>query len=125
MLHSFLQGMLAASQSYRLFCILQSNPSVLSLRLFSTTSNPQSYTVSYLINTCGLSPESALSASKAVGFETRDKPDSVIAFFKNHGFSELRITNLIRIRPTVLFSDVKCTLSPKIEFFYVQRGFKP
>ncbi|XVF62614.1 hypothetical protein PTKIN_Ptkin09bG0022300 [Pterospermum kingtungense] len=108
------KGRLTASQSYRLFFVLQSNPS---LRLFSTTPNPQSFTVSYLINTCGLSPESAFSASKFVDFETPDKPDSVIAFFKNHGFSETQITTLIRGRPKVLVSDVKCTLSPNIEFF--------
>ncbi|XVF28355.1 hypothetical protein REPUB_Repub15cG0022500 [Reevesia pubescens] len=107
-----------ASQSYRLFFILQNNPSILSLRLLlSTTSNHDSFTVSYLKNKCGLSSESAFSASKVVDFETPHKPDSVIALFKNHGFSEPQITRLIRARPRLLLSNVKKTLLPKLEFF--------
>ncbi|XVE82112.1 hypothetical protein DITRI_Ditri15bG0121200 [Diplodiscus trichospermus] len=121
MFHSFLHGrqkiIFTAYQSYRLFFIPQNNPSVLSLRFFSTTSNPHSFTVSYLINKCGLSPESAFSASKFVNFETSDKPDSVFAVFKSHGLSEPQITSLIRKRPQVLLSDVDDTLLPKIEFF--------
>ncbi|XWS53649.1 hypothetical protein CRYUN_Cryun10bG0018800 [Craigia yunnanensis] len=125
MFYSFLHGAIfhgrqkkifTASQSYRLFCIFQNNPSILSLRLFSTTSNRHSFTVSYLINKCGLSPESAFLVSKVVDFETPDKPDSVIAFFKNHGFSEPQITSLIRSWPRVLLSDVKKTILPKLQF---------
>ncbi|XVE82109.1 hypothetical protein DITRI_Ditri15bG0120900 [Diplodiscus trichospermus] len=121
MFHSFLyvrqKIMFSAYQSYRPFCFLQNNPPVPSLRFFSATSNPDSFTVSYLINKCGLSPESAFSASKFVNFETPDKPDSVIAVFKSHGFSEPQITSLIKNRPVVLSSDVNNTLLPKIEFF--------
>ncbi|XVE82110.1 hypothetical protein DITRI_Ditri15bG0121000 [Diplodiscus trichospermus] len=121
MFHSFLHWRqkitFSAYQGYRLFCLLQNNPSVLSLRFLSTTSNPDSFTVSYLINKCGLSPESALSVSKVVNFETPDKPDSVVAVFKSHGLSEPQITSLIRKRPQVLLSDVNHTLLPKIEFF--------
>ncbi|XVE82106.1 hypothetical protein DITRI_Ditri15bG0120600 [Diplodiscus trichospermus] len=121
MFYSVLHGkqkiIFSASQSYRLFCILQNNPSVFSLRFFSTPSNPHSFTVSYLINKCGLSAESAFSISKVVNFETPDKPDSVLAVFKSHGFSEPQITSIIRPRPKVLLSDVNNTLLPKIEFF--------
>jgi mTERF domain-containing protein len=37
-----------------------------------------SFTVSYLINSCGLSPKSALLASKRVHFENPEGPDSVL-----------------------------------------------
>ncbi|XVE82107.1 hypothetical protein DITRI_Ditri15bG0120700 [Diplodiscus trichospermus] len=126
MFHAFLHGrhkkIFSASQSCKLFCILQNNPSVLSLTFSPTTSNRHSFTVSYLINKCGLSPESAFTASKFVKFETPDKPDSFVTVFKSHGFSEPQITSLIRKRPRVFLSDVNNTLLPKIEFFK-SRGF--
>ncbi|KAK6254532.1 Transcription termination factor [Theobroma cacao] len=110
---------ITAPQTMKLFCTLRKNPSILSLRLFSTTSNqPQSFTVSYLINTCGLSPESALHASKFVNFETPDKPDSVLAFFKKHGFSKTQIATISKRRPALLLYDVEKILLPKVEFFY-------
>ena len=93
-----------------------------SFRYISSTSNQHSFTVSYLINTCGFFPEVALSASKIVNFETPHKADSVIGFFKNHGFSQSQILNIIRKHPAVLLSDSQNTLLPKLEFFQ-SRGF--
>ncbi|CAA2979789.1 transcription termination factor MTERF8, chloroplastic-like [Olea europaea var. sylvestris] len=76
-----------------------------------------SYTISYLINSCGLSPEKAISASEKVHFETPEKPNSVIALLKNHGFSKTHIANLVRRRPVLLLSNPEKTLLPKLEFF--------
>ncbi|KAL2507691.1 Mitochondrial transcription termination factor family protein [Forsythia ovata] len=76
-----------------------------------------SYTISYLINTCGLSPEKATSASEKVHFETPEKPNSVIALLKKHGFSKTHIANLVRRRPVLLLSNPEKTLLPKLEFF--------
>ncbi|KAL4603202.1 hypothetical protein ACB092_10G108500 [Castanea dentata] len=76
-----------------------------------------SFTVSYLINSCGFSPKSALSASKKVHFENPDKPDSVLNLLKRNGFNDTHITKLIKINPRFLLSDPKKTLLPKIEFF--------
>ncbi|KAE8725375.1 Mitochondrial transcription termination factor family protein, putative isoform 2 [Hibiscus syriacus] len=87
------------------------------LRYISSSSNEHTFTVSYLKNKCGLSSESALRASKSVNFETPEKPDSVIAVFKNHGFSKPQIIRLIKRRPKVLTSDAKRTILPKLEFF--------
>ncbi|XP_039060529.1 transcription termination factor MTERF6, chloroplastic/mitochondrial-like [Hibiscus syriacus] len=69
------------------------------------------------MKTCGLSPESALSVSKRVNFETRNQPDSVVAFLKNHGFSETQIATIIGKMPCILSSNVEKTLLPKITFF--------
>ncbi|XP_022760542.1 uncharacterized protein LOC111306837 [Durio zibethinus] len=102
-----------APQSHKLLGVAAS----LTLRYTSSSSNELSFTVSYLKNKCGLSLESALTASRYVHFETPEKPASVIALFKNHGFSELQITRLIEKRPVVLTSAVKKTLLPKLEFF--------
>ncbi|GAV85845.1 mTERF domain-containing protein [Cephalotus follicularis] len=95
------------------------NPSIVSLRYFSSNANEYSFTVSYLINSCGLSPESALSASKYVHFETPDKPNSVIDLFKNHGFSKSQISLIAKRHPPLLSStDPERFLLRKIEFFY-------
>ncbi|XP_059651032.1 uncharacterized protein LOC132298649 [Cornus florida] len=97
---------------------LQTHPLSSSLKSISTSTNQHSFTVNYLVNSCGLSPETAISASKEVNFKTLDKPDSFLNFFKNHDFSKTKISALIRVRPKLLLSDPKKTLLPKFEFFY-------
>ncbi|KAF6152309.1 hypothetical protein GIB67_005963, partial [Kingdonia uniflora] len=54
-----------------------------------------SFVVSYLINNCGLSPQSAISASKKLNFKTTTKPDSNLQFFQDHGFTKSQISKLI------------------------------
>ncbi|KAM4118870.1 hypothetical protein ACJW30_03G016000 [Castanea mollissima] len=93
-----------------------------SFKYISSTSNQHSFTVSYLRNPCGFSPEAALSASKHVNFENPHKADLVISFFKHHGFSQTQISNVIREYPRVLASDPHKTLLPKLEFFH-SKGF--
>ncbi|KAK9111410.1 hypothetical protein Scep_018929 [Stephania cephalantha] len=90
----------------------------------STTPPPQnpsdqssSFTVSYLVNSCGLSPESALSASKKVHFISPTKPDLVLHFFRNHGFSNTQIANIASKRPSILLAKPHQTLLPKLDFF--------
>ncbi|XP_022760525.1 transcription termination factor MTERF6, chloroplastic/mitochondrial-like [Durio zibethinus] len=77
----------------------------------------QSFTVSYLRNKLGFSPESALVVSKYVHFKTPDKPDNVIAFLEKRGFSETQIRQVIKTRPSLLCCDFEKTLLPKIQFF--------
>ncbi|KAL5785264.1 hypothetical protein ACOSQ2_007656 [Xanthoceras sorbifolium] len=102
----------------------QQSLSLLSIRCISTTatSKEQSLTVSYLINTCGFSPESALSVSKKLQLKTPYKADAVISFFKSHCFSQTQISNIIKKTPKVLLYDPEKTLLPKLEFFY-SKGF--
>ncbi|KAF3968347.1 hypothetical protein CMV_007753 [Castanea mollissima] len=95
----------------------EQNPSLSLKYISSTTTNEQPFAVSYLIKTLGFSPEAALSASKYVHFENPEKADIVVSFFKNHGFSQIQITNLVRRLPSVLISDPDKTLLPKIDFF--------
>ncbi|XP_075653367.1 uncharacterized protein LOC142623795 [Castanea sativa] len=95
---------------------------LLTLRYISNTSNQPSFTVSYLINTCGFSREGAISASKSVKFETPDKADLVISFFKHHGFSQTQISSIIRRYPPLLLSNPQKILLPKLEFFQ-SKGF--
>ncbi|KAJ7955060.1 Transcription termination factor like [Quillaja saponaria] len=99
------------------FHLLLQKPSTLSAKFSTSTLNPQSLTVSYLVNTCGLSPEIALSASKQIQFETSEKPDSVIAFFRKNGFSNTQISRIVKVFPRVLFAKPGKSLLPKLEFF--------
>ncbi|KAL2535323.1 Mitochondrial transcription termination factor family protein [Forsythia ovata] len=73
--------------------------------------------ISYLINSCGLSPNMAISTSKKVHFDIPAKPDAVLNFLAEHGFSKSQIAELVRKRPLILLSDPEKTLLPKIEFF--------
>ncbi|XP_054811719.1 uncharacterized protein LOC129312946 isoform X1 [Prosopis cineraria] len=83
----------------------------------TNASNGKSFTVSYLIETCGFSPKEAEAASKRVSFETREKPDLVIKFLKSQGFSQRQILRFIRRVPEFLRFDPEKTFLPKIEFF--------
>ena len=76
-----------------------------------------SFTASYLINSCGLSPKSALLASQKVHFEKPDKPDSVLNLLRENGFTNTQISQLVRLIPQVLTTKPEKTLLPKIEFF--------
>ncbi|MBA0733435.1 hypothetical protein Gogos_017456 [Gossypium gossypioides] len=105
---------MASSQSFN----LSITKILTTLRFFSISSNEHSFTVSYLINKCGFSPESASRTSNYVHFETPEKPDSLIIFLENHGFSKTQIKNLIKRQPKLLYSDTEKTLLPKLEFLY-------
>ncbi|GMY27676.1 transcription termination factor mterf8, chloroplastic [Fagus crenata] len=97
------------------------NPS-LSLKYISSTTNQQPFAASYFINTFGFSPQAALSASRYVNFEIPEKPDSVVNFLKNQGFSQTQISILVKRLPSVLKCNPEKTLLPKIEFFS-SKGF--
>ncbi|KEH37303.1 putative transcription regulator mTERF family [Medicago truncatula] len=89
-----------------------------SLRFLTTaiTSDSNSFAVSYLIHKFGFTPESALKASKQLYFKTSQKPDSVINFFKNHGFNDSDIQNIIKREPWLLSCDTHKRILPKFQF---------
>ncbi|XP_020220574.1 uncharacterized protein LOC109803418 isoform X3 [Cajanus cajan] len=99
---------------------LQPNPfpSTFSLKCKFTSLAPQhhSFTVSYLINNCAFSPETALKASERVRFDTAEKPDSVIAFFRNNGFSNSQINSIFRRIPDLLTCNPHKRVLPKFQF---------
>ncbi|KAL2247223.1 UNVERIFIED_CONTAM: hypothetical protein Sindi_2574600 [Sesamum indicum] len=92
-------------------------------RLFSSKrfelkgDDKQSFTVSYLINSCGLSSEAAISASKKVQLNSPEKADLLLALFKSHGFSNAHISKMITKLPITLTADPEKTVSPKLKFF--------
>ncbi|XP_048128659.1 uncharacterized protein LOC125312882 [Rhodamnia argentea] len=87
------------------------------LRLISTaSSNRPSFAVSYLVNSCGLSPESALFVSNRVVFNTSARPEAVINAFKSHGFSQSQISDMIRKWPRLISACPERTLLPKLNY---------
>ncbi|XP_057475865.1 uncharacterized protein LOC130763860 [Actinidia eriantha] len=97
-------------------CFLQTHLFSSSLSSTDHTPNQHSFTVNYLVNSCGFPLEKALSASKYTNFETPNKPDSVLEFFGNHGFTKTQVSKLIRGSPPVLLCNPEKTLLPKIDF---------
>lgn len=78
--------------------------------------NPQ--ILNYLINSLGFPKPQALSVSNRFQWiKTTQKPQSVVHFFTNLGFSEAEIRSSARIKPQILFADVEKTLKPKLDFF--------
>ncbi|KAI4308134.1 hypothetical protein L6164_031238 [Bauhinia variegata] len=75
------------------------------------------FTLWYLRNSCGLSPEVAIEASKKVRLKDPINPDSVLNLLRNYGFSETHISKLVGRRPRVLLANPETTLLPKLTFF--------
>ncbi|RWR79676.1 Mitochodrial transcription termination factor-related [Cinnamomum micranthum f. kanehirae] len=93
------------------------HPTLQSISNLSHSTLQSSLTLSYLEKSCGLSPESALSASKKVTLKTTENPDSVLSLLKSHGLSKTHISKLISKHPQVLSANPDKTLQPKIKFF--------
>ncbi|XP_077248883.1 transcription termination factor MTERF15, mitochondrial-like [Tasmannia lanceolata] len=93
------------------------NPSLKSFSHATNTTNQPSFTLSYLMNTCGLSSENALSAAEKIHLKNTENPDSVLKLLQNHGFPKSHIPHLISKRPKLLSANPDKTLKPKIEFF--------
>jgi len=81
------------------------------------SNDPQSPTVSFLQNSCGLSLESAISASQKLNIENLKNPNSVLGLLRTHGLTQTHIRNLISSRPRLLLADLDNTLKPNMELF--------
>jgi len=83
---------------------------------FATLPAADSFVVSYLVSNCGFSPESAISASRRLRFDSPEKPDSVLAFFSAHGFSVPQIHSVVKKETRILLCDPDKVLLPKFLF---------
>ncbi|KAJ6694843.1 CGI-12 PROTEIN-RELATED [Salix koriyanagi] len=90
----------------------------------NASSSPSSFTVHYLINSCGLPLQSALSVSKKIQIDENNtqKPQCVIQFLKSYDFQDTHIAKLIEKWPAVLRSRTEDNLKPKFDFF-ITNGF--
>ncbi|XP_027336037.1 transcription termination factor MTERF9, chloroplastic-like [Abrus precatorius] len=93
-----------------------------SLKFIGTHSKEKSFTISYLIDICGFPPHRAESLSKRMNFKTREKPDTVIQFLNNLGFSQTNTLKIIRSVPEMLRTDPNKILQQKIDFLK-SKGF--
>lgn len=83
----------------------------------ATSSKPLSVTLSYLTNTCGLSPHRAATVSKRVLIRSTDKADLVLQLLRANGFTKTQITTIISNVPHLILADPKKTLQHKIAYF--------
>ncbi|KAL3647980.1 hypothetical protein CASFOL_008948 [Castilleja foliolosa] len=74
--------------------------------------------VLYLINSCGLSSNDAISVSKKLHLKSPEKSDAVLELLKEYGFTKAYISKLIIKWPNVLLTkSPNQTLLPKLQFF--------
>ncbi|GFQ03330.1 hypothetical protein PHJA_002476800 [Phtheirospermum japonicum] len=77
----------------------------------------KTFTVSYLIKSCGLSSNDAVSASKKLcSIKSPEKPDAVLNLLRAYGFTDAHISRLVIRWPKVLLACPNKTLLPKLEF---------
>ncbi|GER35237.1 mitochondrial transcription termination factorfamily protein, partial [Striga asiatica] len=77
----------------------------------------KSVVVSFLVDSCGLSPEESIAASKFVHFDTPVKPNAFLDLLKNEGFTKIQISSIVRAKPRLLLSKPEKSILPKIQFF--------
>lgn len=89
-----------------------------------TAPSSPSFTVQYLITSCGLSLQSARSVSKKFQIDEQNlqKPLSVIQLLKSHDFKDAHIAKMIEKRPRLLHCSTQDNLKPKFDFF-IKNGF--
>ncbi|KAL4193768.1 hypothetical protein AMTRI_Chr06g178510 [Amborella trichopoda] len=95
---------------------LSSSPSSLTEAAMSLTSSSPSFMVNLLIDSFGLSKQSAIAtSSQFLHLKTDEKPLSVLTFLKNNGFEATHIHDIISKRPRFLVADAEKNLKPKLK----------
>ncbi|XP_043718574.1 transcription termination factor MTERF5, chloroplastic-like [Telopea speciosissima] len=52
-----------------------------------------------------------------MGAKDTKKPESVVLFLRQLGFSEVHVRDAVRVSPQILFADIEKTLKPKLQLF--------
>ncbi|KAG6495815.1 transcription termination factor MTERF8, chloroplastic-like [Zingiber officinale] len=100
-----------------LFAVLPYSDSATAAGAASATGKHM-FMVQYLVDSCGFDQEKATEASKLLkGIQSRQQPDSVLAFLKSYGFDDASVKKLLRYSPKCLLLDVEKTLAPKFRAF--------
>lgn len=76
-----------------------------------------SFTLNYLIDSCGLSPDSATVASRKLLLDSPERPNTVLNLLRDHGFTTAQISSLVKKRPVLLLANAESVLLPKLSFF--------
>jgi len=106
--------MLRRKLFYPLYCSAARNPTLFS-SFDSPHGNPPDI-VDYLIKSVGLSPDAAVKSSKSLSsLKSLSRPDAVLRFFKESGFSDAHIKCIVSKNSSLLLTtNVDTTLRPKI-----------
>ncbi|XP_074559291.1 transcription termination factor MTERF8, chloroplastic-like [Curcuma longa] len=100
-----------------LFAVLPYSASATAAGAASTTGK-RMFMAQYLVDSCGFDQEKATEASKLLkGIQSRQQPDSVLAFLKSYGFDDASVKRLVHYFPKCLLLDVEKTLAPKFRAF--------
>ncbi|KAK4275602.1 hypothetical protein QN277_018652 [Acacia crassicarpa] len=86
-------------------------------RLEQTRDENHSFTVSYLMNSCGLSAKVAGEVSKRVELKDSDKLNSMLNLLRSYGFLDPQISKLVTCYPRVLLANPEHNLLPRLRFF--------
>ena len=83
----------------------------------SANVSPQgnTFTVSYLVESLGLTTKLAESISRKVTFEDKLNPDSVLNLLRSNGFEDSQISRIVTTYPRLLVEDAETSLRPKIQ----------
>ncbi|CAA7029843.1 unnamed protein product [Microthlaspi erraticum] len=76
----------------------------------------KAFTVSYLVDSLGLTTKLAASISRKVSFEGKGNPDSVLSLLRSHGFRDSQISDIVTDYPQLLIADAEKSLAPKLRF---------
>ncbi|KFK40631.1 hypothetical protein AALP_AA2G021700 [Arabis alpina] len=76
----------------------------------------QTFTVSYLVASLGLTTKLAESISRKVSLENKGNPDSVLNLLRSHGFTDSQISSIITDYPLLLVLDAEKSIGPKLKF---------
>ncbi|XP_044482125.1 uncharacterized protein LOC123208670 [Mangifera indica] len=77
----------------------------------------RSFLVEYLMNSCGLSLESAISAAKTYKLKNTETAASVLRLLRGHGFTNNQVSKIIRMFPRVISYNPEAAILPNIQFF--------
>ncbi|KAG6499747.1 transcription termination factor MTERF15, mitochondrial-like [Zingiber officinale] len=91
----------------------------------ASTTGKHMFMTQYLVDSCGFDQDKATEASKLLkGIQSRQQPDSVLAFLKSYGFDDASVKKILHHSPKCLLLDVEKTLAPKFRAFE-DLGFSP
>ncbi|KAL9310352.1 putative transcription regulator mTERF family [Arabidopsis thaliana] len=83
------------------------------------------FTVSYLVDSLGLSKKLAESISKKVSFVNKGNPDLVLSLFRSYGFTNSQISSIITDYPRLLLIDAEKSLDIKLQFLESRGASNP
>ncbi|CAM8959389.1 unnamed protein product [Rhodiola kirilowii] len=75
------------------------------------------FTQSFLVNSCGVSVDSAKRISNYLLLKSAEKPSRTLNFFKTNSFTDAQISRIVTQAPNVLLADPIKTLKPKFDYF--------